>query len=48
MNSFSISLFNFFVGNDLFLQPHAQRHAAKPEEDGTSGAVGFEEEVFLV
>ena len=48
MNSFSISLFNFFVGNDLFLQPHIQRHAAKPEEDGTSGAVGFEEEVFLV
>ncbi len=38
----------FLVGNVLFLQPHIQWHAAKPEEDGTSGAVGFEEEVFLV
>ena len=37
-----------FNGDGLFLQPHIQRHAAKPEEDGTSGAVGFEEEVFLV
>ena len=37
-----------FNGDGLFLQPHIQRHAAKAEEDGTSGAVGFEEEVFLV
>ena len=37
-----------FNGDGLFLQPHIQRHAAKPEEDGTSGEVGFEEEVFLV
>ena len=37
-----------FHGDGLFLQPHIQRHAAKSEEDGTSGAVGFEEEVFLV
>ena len=37
-----------FNGDGLFLQPHIQRHAAKPKEDGTSGAVGFEEEVFLV
>ena len=37
-----------FNGDGLFLQPHIQRHAIKPEEDGTSGAVGFEEEVFLV
>ena len=37
-----------FNGDGLFLQPHIQRHAAKPEEDGTSGAVRFEEEVFLV
>ena len=35
-------------GDGLFLQPHIQRHTTKPEEDGTSGAVGFEEEVFLV
>ena len=37
-----------FNGDGLFLQPHIQRHAAKPEEDGTSGAFRFEEEVFLV
>ena len=37
-----------FNGDGLFLQPHIQRHAAKPEEDGTSWAIGFEEEVFLV
>ena len=37
-----------FNGDGLFLQPHIQRHAAKPEEYGTSGAVRFEEEVFLV
>ena len=37
-----------FNGDGLFLQPHIQRHAAKAEEDGGSGAVGFEEEVFLV
>jgi len=37
-----------FNGDGLFLQPHIERHAAKPEEDGTSGAVRFEEEVFLV
>ena len=37
-----------FNGDGLFLQPHIQRHAGKAEEDGTSGAVGFEEEVFLV
>ena len=38
----------FLVGNVLFLQSHIQRHAAKAEEDRGSGAVGFEEEVFLV
>ena len=37
-----------FNGDGLFLQPHIQRHATKPEEDGTSGEVRFEEEVFLV
>lgn len=37
-----------FNGDGLFLQPHIQRQTTKPEEDGTSGAVGFEEEVFLV
>ena len=37
-----------FNGDGLFLQPHIQRHAAKPEEDRGSWAVGFEEEVFLV
>ena len=37
-----------FNGDGLFLQPHIQRHAAKSEEDGTSGAFRFEEEVFLV
>ena len=37
-----------FNGDGLFLQPHIQRHAAEPEEDRVSGAVGFEEEVFLV
>ena len=37
-----------FNGDGLFLQPHIQRHTAKPEEDRTSGAVRFEEEVFLV
>ena len=37
-----------FNGDGLFLQPHTERHAAKPEEDGTSGEVRFEEEVFLV
>ena len=37
-----------FNGDGLFLQPHIQRHAAKPEEDRGSGAVRFEEEVFLV
>ena len=37
-----------FNGDGLFLQPHIQRHAAKAEEYRGSGAVGFEEEVFLV
>ena len=37
-----------FNGDGLFLQPHIQRHTAKPEEDRGSGAVGFEEEIFLV
>ena len=37
-----------FNGDGLFLQPHIQRHTTKPEEDRGSGAVGFEEEVFLV
>ena len=37
-----------FHGDGLFLQPHIQRQTTKSEEDGTSGAVGFEEEVFLV
>lgn len=37
-----------FNGDGLFLQPHIQRQTTKSEEDGTSGAVGFEEEVFLV
>ena len=37
-----------FNGDGLFLQPHIQRHATKPEEDRGSGAVRFEEEVFLV
>ena len=37
-----------FNGDGLFLQPHIQRHATKPEENRGSGAVGFEEEVFLV
>ena len=36
-----------FNGDGLFLQPHIQRHATKPEED-RSGAFRFEEEVFLV
>ena len=38
----------FFSGDGLFLQPHIQRQTTKPEEDRGSGAVGFEEEVFLV
>ena len=37
-----------FNGDGLFLQPHIQRQATKAEEDRTSGAVRFEEEVFLV
>ena len=37
-----------FNGDGLFLQPHIQRHATKPEEDRGSGAFRFEEEVFLV
>ena len=37
-----------FNGDGLFLQPHIQRQTTKPEEDRGSGAVGFEEEVFLV
>ena len=37
-----------FNGDGLFLQPHIQRQTTEPEEDRTSGAVGFEEKVFLV
>ena len=37
-----------FNGDGLFLQPHIQWHATKPEEDRGSGAFRFEEEVFLV
>ena len=37
-----------FNGDGLFLQPHTERQTTKPEEDRGSGAVGFEEEVFLV
>ena len=40
MNHF-LEIFN---GDGLFLQPHIQRQTTKSEEDGTSGAVGFEEE----
>ena len=43
----SVTATNFY-GDGSFLQPHIERHAAEAEEDGTSGAVGFEEEVFLV
>ena len=38
----------FFNGDGLFLQPHIQRQTTKAEEEGTSGAGGFEEEGFLV
>ena len=43
-----IHFLEIFNGDGLFLQPHIQRHATKPEEDRGSGAFRFEEEVFLV
>ena len=44
LNELALNHFlEIFNGDGLFLQPHIQRHTAKPEEDGTSGAVLFEE-----